>query len=388
MTRTALVADRVWTSGRSLDRAMVLIGGTEIVAVDSAGHAPDDAEVLDFGDNTLMPGLIDAHLHLCFDASPDVFTPMIELDDDSLLEVMGANARANLLAGVTTVRDLGDRRFLASALREQFRRSPSSWPELLVSGPPITRRGGHCWFLGGEADTDDELRREVAIRAERGCDVVKVMATGGVITPGFLPHESQFGVAELRSVVSAAHDLGLPVAVHAHGPQGIADAVAAGVDSVEHCTFFTEDGVEVDWESVASIAASGTYVSATIAAVPGLIPPPAIASRLEAMEVSFRRMNDLGVRIVCSSDAGVGPPKPHGVLPHGGDAMCRLGLSNEAALESMTTVAADACGVADRKGRLAPGFDADVIAVDGDPLRDIDSLLRIASVVRAGEQVA
>ena len=366
---------------------MVLIEGSEVVAVDAAAHAPADAGVTDLGDVTLLPGLIDAHVHLCFDASPDVFTPMMELDDESRLLLMREHAHLNLMAGVTTVRDLGDRRFLSLELRDRFRRDPSAGPEVLVAGPPITRRGGHCWFLGGEADTDAELEAEVALRAERGCDVVKVMATGGVITPGFLPHESQYEVEQLRTIVTAARAVGLPVAAHAHGPEGIRSAVAAGVDSIEHCTFFTADGIDVDWATVELIVQRGIYSSATIATVPGLVPPPPIAMRLEAMKDAFRRMHEMGARFVCTSDAGVGPPKPHGVLPHGGRAMSDLGLSNAGVLESMTSVAAEACGVGSRKGRLAPGFEADVIAVDGDPLHDIDALLRVSAVFRAGERV-
>ncbi len=118
---------------------------------------------------------------------------MFGLDDAALLDLMHANAQLYLDAGVTTVRDLGDRRFGSLVLRDRYRSDPASGPELVVSGPPLTRRQGHCWFLGGEADTVDELRAAVAERAARGCDVVKVMATGGVITPGFLPHQSQYG---------------------------------------------------------------------------------------------------------------------------------------------------------------------------------------------------
>ena len=387
-SRQAIVADRVWTAGSGvLERAMVLTEGAEIVAVDAAAKAPADVAVVDLGDATLLPGLIDAHVHLCFDASPDVFTPMMELDDESLLVAMREHAHLNLMAGVTTVRDLGDRRFLSLEMRDRFQSQPSAGPELLVSGPPITRRGGHCWFLGGEADTVGELEAEVNLRAERGCDVVKVMATGGVITPGFLPHESQFGVEELRAIVAASHNAGLPVAAHAHGPDGIRDAVAAGVDSVEHCTFFTADGIDVDWGTVEEIVRRGIFSSATIATVPGAIPPPPIAARIDAMAAAFQRMHEMGARIVCTSDAGVGPPKPHGVLPHGGRAMSELGLSNAAVLESMTSVAAAACGLSDRKGRLAPGFDADIIAVGGNPLDDVGALLHVAAVFRAGERV-
>lgn len=386
--RMALVADRAWTPGRdALQRAMVLIEDDRIVAVDAAAHVPADTPTTDFGDATLLPGLVDAHTHLCFDASDDVLTPVLEADDEAMAAGVEERARKALFAGVTTVRDLGDRRFISLGARSVFDRNPEKGPTVLVSGPPITRTRGHCWFFGGEADSAEDLRAAVAERAERGCDVVKVMATGGVITPGFMPYESQYTEDDLRVIVDAAHAAGLPVAAHAHGPDGIRSAVAAGVDSVEHCSFFTEAGIEVDWDLAADIAAKGIYAGFTLASLPGAVPPPVIAARLAELSEAVRRMHDMGVRVVCSSDAGIAPGKPHDVLPHGVVSIAGLGIGNAAALESATSTPAAACGVADRKGRLASGHDADVIVVGGDPLSDIDALLRVTAVFRAGERV-
>jgi imidazolonepropionase-like amidohydrolase len=142
----------------------------------------------------------------------------------------------------------------------------SAWtggPELLMSGPPITRTGGHCWFLGGEADGVDGVRAAVAQRVAAGVDVIKIMATGGLMTPGFGVHESQYGLAELRAACEAAHECGLAVTAHAHGPRGIAESVAAGVDGVEHATFLTPDGVEFNAGTVDRLAAAGVFVGAT-----------------------------------------------------------------------------------------------------------------------------
>src|SRR5215813_3184961 len=243
---------------------LVVVCEGRISGVDLAGGGVSaDLPIVDLGDVTLLPGLIDAHVHLAFDPVGDVVTQMQADPDEMLLQRMHRHAQAALRAGITTVRDLGDRSYLASVLRERYRAEAQAGPEILVAGPPITRSGGHCWFLRGEADTPQELAAAVAERAARGVDVVKVMATGGVITPGCEPHQSQYGPAELRLIADTAHRAGIPVTAHAHGNPGIADAVAAGLDGIEHCTFLTEQGVSLDLQTVAALAETGVYVGAT-----------------------------------------------------------------------------------------------------------------------------
>jgi imidazolonepropionase-like amidohydrolase len=387
--QTVLRADRIFTgSGAVLEHGFVVVDGGVIVAVERSGvEPPESAQLVDLGDVTLLPGLIDAHVHLAFDATGEVVAPMFGLDDAALLEVMDANGQLHVDAGVTTVRDLGDRRFGSLVLRDRYRSEPSSGPELVASGPPLTRRQGHCWFLGGEADTVDELRDAVADRAERGCDVVKVMATGGVITPGFLPHQSQYGPAELRAIVEAAREHGLPTAAHAHGAEGIRDSVTAGVHSVEHCTFFDEASVNPDWDVVGHIIDAGIFVSVTAAVLPGLDPPPMIKARIDQFRVNVERMHTMGARIVYTSDAGVGPQKPHGVVPHGVVAATGVGFNNAEALASVTSAAAAVCGLAGRKGAITAGYDADLLAVHGNPLTEIGDIHRVAAVFRAGVRV-
>jgi imidazolonepropionase-like amidohydrolase len=201
-------------------------------------------------------------------------------------------------------------------------------------------------------------------------------------------HESQYGLAELQFAVQVAHAHRLPITAHAHGPHGIADAVTAGVDGVEHCTFVTADGVALDENTVDRLAAAGTYVGATEAWLPDGPPfPPVAAARLEQCWRNFARMHRAGVQVVCCSDAGIGPRKPHDVLPHGLILFSRMGLSNAEALSSATSLAARACGVADRKGRLLPGYDADLLAVAGDPIADPHALLNVQAVFRNGRRV-
>jgi imidazolonepropionase-like amidohydrolase len=381
----ALRADRVYRGPGDCGPGVVVVEDG-ILSVPRP-EAPLPADVADLGNVTILPGLIDGHVHLAFDASADVLTPLLRDADDVLLQRMAKNARTALAVGVTTVRDLGDRRFLSLTLRERLRSDPSSGPELLVAGPPLTRTRGHCWFLGGEADTVDQLRAAVRERAERGCDVVKIMATGGVLTPGFAPHESQYDADQLVAVVAEAHEIGLPVAAHAHGPDGIRDTVAAGVDSVEHCSWFTADGVEVDWTVARRMADAGTVLGATLGQRPGSSPPPPVAQRLETYLATVVQLIGLGVPVAAGTDAGIGPGKPHDVLPRGLLMLTDRGVPFDDALATSTTQAAAACGVGRRKGRLASGYDADLLVVRGDPRTDPAALLDVERVYRAGVRV-
>ena len=365
---------------------LVLIEGARIAGVDLTGARPSaDLEVMDLGDVTLLPGLIDSHVHLAFDAHDKAKQSIAEEPDATVLDRMRRHARQQLGAGVTTVRDLGDRDFLAVSLREQYGADGKVGPEILAAGPPITRTRGHCWFLGGEAEGVAGVQAAVAERAARGADVIKIMATGGVITPGWKPHETQYERTELAAAARAAHAAGRLITAHAHGGPGIATAVAAGVDGIEHGSFFTEDGVHLDWDTVAAMAAAGTFVGATEARLSdGVMVAPHMAARLAQRSENFMRMHREGVRLVCCSDAGVGPDKPHGVLPHGIIQFGSLGLTSVEALASVTSLAAEACGVADRKGKVAVGYDADLVAVAGDLEHHLEALLSVGAVFRAG----
>ena len=181
----------------------VLIDAGRISAVQPAAERADAVEVVDLGsDVTLVPGLVDPHVHLVFDASLDIVSSVQAASDDELDRRMRAASRMALAGGVTTVRDLGDRNYGTLALRAELAAQPAAGPQVLVAGPPITTVQGHCWFLGGEATGIDALRSAVAERADRGTDVVKIMATGGQLTPGSHPHESQYTRTELSIVVS------------------------------------------------------------------------------------------------------------------------------------------------------------------------------------------
>jgi imidazolonepropionase-like amidohydrolase len=389
-TLLAVRTHRLFDGDRSVGPSTVLIGGDRIVDVDTSGAAPPaHAEVIDLGREVcLLPGLIDAHVHLAFDASSHIVSAINAVDDGQLLVRMAQAARRALQAGITTVRDLGDRNFLALKLREQLCAWGDAGPEIIASGPPITVRGGHCHFLGGVADGPHELRAAVRERAQRGCEFVKVMVSGGQLTPGSSPYVSQYELADLRLIVVEAHRFGLHTAAHVHCPQAVADAVAAGFDTLEHVTFLTPDGVVTDPATMAAIVKSKAVVSATVGEVPGRGQlPPSFANHLEVLIESWTQLHRDGARVVPGTDAGVAPFKPHDVLPYGLAALTGLGMTNLEALRAATSVAADACGLTGRKGRLVPGADADLLAVTGDPLSDIYAIHDVAAVMRAGRWV-
>lgn len=372
--------------------ATVHVRGDRILRVDRTGALPTDGTpVVDLGPRTcLLPGLIDTHTHLAFDASPDPVTSLTATGDPDLLAQMRAAAQAALRAGITTVRDLGDRDYLSLTLVEEFARAPEHGPEILAAGPPLTTPGGHCHFFGGETEGTEALRAAVRERHARGCAVIKIMASGGNMTPGSVPpHVSQYGPEDLRAVVHEAHRLGLPAAAHAHGVQAIRDALDAGVDSLEHVTFLGADGATYDPDLAAAIVDSGTFASLTLGMVPGAAfnPPPALAAHVRTILNTFGNLHAAGAAVVIGSDAGIGPDKPHDVLPHGVGALVRLGVAPADALISVTSLAARLCRVEGRKGRITAGADADLLAVDGDPVKDPAALLDVRAVFRAGIRV-
>jgi len=382
--------------------ATVLVEGGSIVGVESYGfQVPGDCPLTGHK-GTLLPGLIDAHAHLVADSGVSALDRVAGYSAEEIEEVISRALRDQLAAGVTTVRDLGDRRFCVLDRRDRQLSAPAIEPAIVASGPPLTTKGGHCAYMGGEVSGTGEIIGAVAERVERGADIIKVMASGGVNTPGSDAMLTQFTTAELQLIVDQAHAAGVAVTAHAHGTPAVEQALAAGVDGIEHCSCVTDRGFgQVSEETVAALARSRIAVCPTLGADPQLMktPPPALKAAMDRTGVTFGQMlqarSDLvgrlhraGVRLVSGVDSGIGPPKRHGVLPH---AVCELvtaGLSVTEALATATSSAAQACGVSARKGRLAPGYDADLLVVDGDLETDITALHHPRSVLLRGQPVS
>ncbi len=364
---------------------VVLDGGT-IRSVEHGAEPPDGAEVIDLGPATLLPGLVDTHVHLVFDAGPDVVGALALRSDDEVLAAARLAAKAALRGGVTTVRDLGDRNYLTLGLRGE-----PGLPTIVSAGPPITTPAGHCYFLGGATEpTVGAVRTAVRTHAERGVDVIKIMASGGTLTPGTRQEVAQFPPVALAAAVDEAHRHGLPVTAHAHATQAVRDCVAAGVDGMEHVSFWSANGIDDPGDELIALIAERRIVlgaTAGLKPVPGVAGPPEILRRMPAVIANYRRLIAAGARVVAGTDAGIGPPKPHDVLRYALTALVQVGIEPAAALRTMTSVAADVCGLGARKGRVAVGFDADLLAVDGDPLTDPESLHRIVAVFRDGRRV-
>ena len=378
-----LSAARVITGDETVTDGAVVVGDRTVNWAGPAAALPAEYAALpraDYPDSTIMPGLIDSHVHLGFDGGPNPVARMRAETDEQQLSLMLRNARDLLGVGVTTARDLGGRAYLTVVVRDAIAGGLARGPRMVVAASPVTVTGGHCWFMGGEADGEDDLRRLVRTHHKHGADLIKVMSTGGFMTTGSAPWYAQFTTAQLAVIVEEAARVDKPVAAHAHGTEGIRRAVEAGVTTIEHCSFVTETNERRFSEALAArIAERGMFVCPTISAS-----APYIAE-LTGIEVGahVKAMHDMGVRIIAGTDAGI-DNTPHHQYAGGLEYLVKLGFRADDVLAMATTEAAAALGLGAVTGRLAPGYDADLIVVHGDPLTDITAIGRLRRVIARG----
>lgn len=337
---------------------------------------------------TLLPGLIDCHTHVCLSGG---LNPVADLATDSTSRrtVRAIEAlRAQRRAGVTTIRDLGGAHGLDLELARGLREGWVEGPRMLAAGTVICITGGHACFIGIECDGADAVRRAARQQIKAGADLVKVIATGGVITPGVQPGAAQMTPDELRSACEEAHKADRRVAAHAQGTVGILNALRAGVDTIEH-------GFHLDPETIGLMVARGTALVPTFAAAVGILAgadrgvPDYMVEKVrriaEAHAASFRAALAAGVRLVCGTDAGT-PLNPHGGIVVELGQFVAHGASPLQALRGATGGAAEAIGRPDR-GVIEPGRRADLLWVDGDPTTDLSALRRVRAVWMDGQVV-
>ncbi len=374
----ALLGGAVWDGEASASVPGSLFVEDGLIAQGAAGRSAPRA--IEIEGCTVIPGLIEAHAHLCFNTGLD-WRAVYDADSQRgmLLRMAGA-ARRMLEAGITTVRDLGAPTPLAVGLRDAITEGLVVGPELLVAGAPITTTGGHCYFMGGEADGEPGVRVAVRERVKAGVDWIKVMASGGNMTPGSNVYAAQYSVQELSAVVEEAHRLGRRVAAHCHGVEGIRVAVAANVDTLEHCSFRTPEGAEKDDQLIAEIAERGIVVSPTVSV--GLERSRG-SERWERRAALMAALFEAGCEVLMSTDCGI-PRVPHESLAGGIRVLADLtALSPVETLKLATSTSARLLGLDDR-GAIEPGRRADLLVVEGDPTEDLRALGRVRHVVLNG----
>jgi imidazolonepropionase-like amidohydrolase len=382
-------------SGRMLDAQTIVVRSGIIEDVGPGIAAPAGARVVDLRAYTVLPGLIDAHTHLTIDANNQ--DPLNELQHTAAERALGAlpNARAVLLAGFTTVRDLGSYRALVDvALRDAINRGDVVGPRMYVAGAYVTITGGAGAVTGfapdvalpwdlryGAANSASEVRERIRALAGQRVDVIKMFATGAILTHNSSPSAREATPEELAAAVDEAHNFGLKVAVHAHGPDGIKAAIRAGAASIEHGTLMDDEGR-------ALMKQHGTYLVPTLEVrecVGANYPQEFVAKANQIMTAqlkNFRKAVDAGVKIAFGTDIGV---CPFGRNAREFNFMVQNGMTPMSAIQSATVSDANLLGISDKVGSIARGKLADIIAVQGDPLTNIRLLEDVRFVMKQGE---
>jgi imidazolonepropionase-like amidohydrolase len=382
-------------TGKLLDHQTVIITGEFITAIapTATTHPQASDAVIDLGPLTILPGLIDVHTHLT--DNPD-FDPYKEVTNTPAKEAINGvvNAKTTLMAGFTSVRNVGAGGYTDVDLRDAINAGQIPGPHMQVSGPPLGITGGHCdenllpfqyhLTADGVADGIAAVQQKVRQNIKYGADLIKVCATGGVLSKGDSLQASQYTLEEMQAIAADAHRLGLKVAAHAHGAQGILWASKAGIDSIEHGSF-------IDAPAIAEMKKNGTYLVPTLYLEDWMIQsghlPPIYQQKMKdtiaVAKPNIRRAFEAGVKIALGTDAAV---YPHGLNAHELEVYVRdLGMTPLQAIQSATTSAADLMNWTDKTGSIDLNKWADIIAVEGNPLQDVKLLQNVRFVMKAGQ---
>jgi imidazolonepropionase-like amidohydrolase len=388
-------------TGTTLSDQIIVIEGDRITSVGAANSVKvtSDGERVELPNATVLPGLIDSHVHLTSDPNLLGLQPAgLRISYPRRALIGARNARVTLEAGFTTVRNVNAPGYSDVALRDAINTGDVPGPRMLVSGPALSIVGGHADenYLGpqfgfsnqGVADGVDDVIKKVRENVKYGADVIKIMATGGVVSEGDNPALAQFGPEELKAIVETAHGLGRKVAAHAHATLGIKYAVLAGVDSIEHGSYITDQETQLMKEH-------GTYLVPTVYLEDWVLQnlqilgwtPNSMEKARTVIPIANKNVSHAfksGVKVALGTDAGI---YPHGLNGHEFHKMVEMGLMPLQAIQAGTVNAADLLGWSDKVGTIETGKWADIVAVDGDPLQDITTLEHVKFVMKGGEVI-
>ena len=385
------------TNGDMIKNHVVIVKDGRIDAVSPARSTdiPKGIEVIDLQGHTLLPGLVDMHVHLTSGGGYHGYE-RLKLTDERRAILGVVHAKQTLMAGFTTVRNVGAGSFGDVALRDAINDGDIPGPRMLVSGPPIGITGGHCsdnnllppeYGISGEGVADGPWAARTAVRRniKYGADLIKTCSTGGVLSKGTKVGAPQYTVEELTALIDEAHSRGLKVASHAHGAEGIINALIAGADTIEHASFIDDEGIRLAIENDAALSMD-IYVTEYIlgeGASAGILEESLEKERMTGatQRSNFRKAVEAGATIVYGTDAGV---YPHGQNAKQLSRMTRFGMTPLQALQSATTVAAEVMGLGYEVGKIEAGYAADFVAVEGNPIEQIELLEAPSAVIKGG----